>query len=420
MKLKRTLGLAAALFAATTMSAMAAEKVKIEFWSNSLSPKFDGIMKDLTAKFNGSQNEVEAKWVDVDWDAFQPRLVAAIAGGTVPDLVNLPKPWMDQYAQSKLLLPITKQIAGFKNNYTVGALKDVTYEGDKQIYGLPWYQVTGVLFYNKDLFAKSGVKEAPKNFTDLLKVAKQIKDKTGVTGFAPKLNDGFAGWFLYDGLPVVKDGKAVFNSPAHVKLVEQFADAYKSGVIPKDVFKLQFEQTIAAYGAQKVAIFGEGPHALKRTKTDSPKVYEQTGVAAFPQAGGKTPFGGYLFLWSVPKGAKHPDAAIKLGQFLTSDEAQLAFAKASATFPSTNKALADSFFQAGAKSNDPVEKALATAADSIKVTTTLTVSGLPDESAMNKKLDESIEAAVTGRKPAKQALDEAVAFWNEKFSAAKK
>ncbi|KAF0813123.1 sn-glycerol-3-phosphate-binding periplasmic protein UgpB [Andreprevotia sp. IGB-42] len=419
MKFKRSLAVAAALFAATTMSAMAAEKTKVEFWSNSLSPKFDSVMKDLTAKFNGSQSEIEAKWVDVDWDAFLPRLTASLAGGTAPDLVNLPKPWMDDLAQKKLILPITKQIAGFKSNYTEGALKDVTYEGDKQIYGLPWYQVTGVMFYNKELLTKAGVKEAPKSFGELLAVAKQVKEKTGVTGFAPKLNDGFAGWFLYDGLPVVKGGKAVFNSPAHVKLVEAFADAYKAGAIPKDAYKMGFEEQIAAFDGGKVAIFAEGAHALKRTKTDAPKIYAQTGVAPFPLAGGKTPFGGFLFLWSVPKTSKHVDAAVKLGQFLTSDDAQLAFAKASATFPSTNKALADPFFQAGAKSNDPIEKALATAADSIKVTSTLTISGLPDEAAMNKKLDEAVEAAITGQKPAKQALDEAVAYWNEKFSAKK-
>ncbi|SMC19800.1 putative chitobiose transport system substrate-binding protein [Andreprevotia lacus DSM 23236] len=419
MKFKRSLALTAAVFAVTTMTAMAAEKTKIEFWSNSLSPKFDTVMKDLTGKFNASQGDIEAKWVDVDWDAFLPRLTASLAGGTAPDLVNLPKPWMDELAQKKLLLPITKQVAGFKGNYTQGALKDVTYEGDKQIYGMPWYQVTGVLFYNKELLTKAGVKEAPKSFTELLSVAKQVKEKTGVTGFAPKLNDGFAGWFLYDGLPVVKNGKAVFNSPEHVKLVEAFADAYKSGAIPKDAYKMGFEEQIAAFDGGKVAIFAEGAHALKRTQTDAPKIYAQTGVAPFPLARGKTPFGGYLFVWSVPKTSKHADAAVKLGQFLTSDDAQLAFAKASATFPSTNKALADAFFQAGAKSNDPVAKALSTAADSIKVTQTLTVSGLPDEAAMNKKLDEAVEAAITGRTPAKQALDEAAAYWNEKFSAKK-
>jgi putative chitobiose transport system substrate-binding protein len=415
MKLKPILALAAVMFAAS--AAHAADKVKVEYWSNSLSPKFDSVMKDLTAKFNKSQTGIEAVWVDVPWDAFQARVVSSVAAGNVPGLVNLPKPWMDQFAQQKIIQPITKQVGGFKNVYTSGALKDVTYEGE--IYGLPWYQVTAVLFFNKELLAKAGVKEAPKSFDELLKTARVVKEKTGVAGFAPKLNDGFAGWFLYDGLPVVQNGKAVFNSPAHVKLVEEFKKAYADGVIPKDAFKMQFEEQIAAFGSAKVAMFGEGAHALKRTQTDSPKVYAQTGVAGFPEGKGNTPFGGFLFLWSVPKGFKNVDAAVKLGQFISNDESQLAFAKASATFPSTNKALDDAFFQAGAKSKDPVEQATAVAASAIKSSRTLSVSGLPDEAAMNQKMNDEIEAAIVGRKPVKQALDEAVAFWNSKFAAGK-
>lgn len=420
MKLKRSLILGAALFAATIINAQAADKVVVEYWSNSLSPKFDNVMKDLTTKFNASQDKVEAKWVDVGWDAFQARVVTAVASGNVPGLVNLPKPWMDEFAQKGLIQPLTKQVASFKNIYTKGALSDVTYpplpQKGGQIYGLPWYQVTGVMFYNKDLLAKAGVKQPPKTFDELLAVAKQVKDKTGVSGFAPKLSDGFAGWFLYDGLPVIKDGKAVFNSPEHIKLVEKFAQAYKDGAIPKDAYKLDFEKQINGFDGGKIAIFAEGAHALKRTQTDAPKIYAVTGVAPFPEARGKTPFGGYLFLWSVPKGYKNVDAAVQLGKFLTSDESQLAFAKASATFPSTNKALEDQYFQAGAKSTDPVEKALATAATSIKETRTLTVAGLPDEAAMNKKLDDEVEAAITGRKPVKDALSDAVAFWNQKLA----
>ncbi|WP_353324400.1 ABC transporter substrate-binding protein [Chitiniphilus shinanonensis] len=414
MKLKPTLAVAAAVFAMSAVNVLAADPVKVEYWSNSLSPKFDSTMKDITAKFNKSQTGIQAVWVDVPWDAFQPKVVAAVASGNVPGLVNLPKPWMDQFAQQKMLVPITKQVASFKNVYTSGALEDVTYNGE--IYGLPWYQVTAVLFYNKALLAKAGVKEAPQTFTDLLKTARLVKEKTGVAGFAPKLNDGFAGWFLYEGLPVVQNGKAVFNSPAHVKMVEDFKKAYADGVFPKDVFKMQFEDQIAAFGSQKIAMFGEGAHALKRTQTDSPKVYAQTGVAGFPEAKGKTPFGGFLFLWSVPKGYKNVDAAVKLGQYLTNDENQLAFAKASATFPSTNKALDDAYFKAGASSKDPIEQATGVAAAAIKTSRTLTISGLPDEAAMNKKMNDELEAAITGQKPVKKALDEAVAFWNSKFS----
>ncbi|GAB7128813.1 sugar ABC transporter substrate-binding protein [Silvimonas sp. JCM 19000] len=418
MKLNKImLAVAAASCAMASLPAAAADKTKIEFWSNSLSPKFDAVMKELTAKFNSSQNDIEAVWVDVDWDAFQPRFVAAVAGGTAPSLVNLPVPWAAEYAQKGLIEPLDSKIAGFKNTYADGAIKDVTYGG--KIYGLPWYNSVSIIAYNKALFDKAGLKDAPKTLDQLFSDSKALKDKAGVAGFAPKLQE-FSSWFMYEGLPVIKDGKAVFNSPAHVKFVERFAQAYKDGSIPKDVFKMEFEQEIAAYDSGKIAMMTTAPQALKRTQTDAKTIYAQTVTAPFPVSKGNTPFGGYLFFWSVPKGTKNVDAAVKLGQFLTNDENQLRFSKATeTTFPSTRKSVTDAYFQAGANSADPIEHGRAVAAKAIVNARTLTVTGLPDEASMNKKLQDELQSAIEGRKSAKDALDAAVAYWNQKLSATK-
>ncbi|WP_283148369.1 ABC transporter substrate-binding protein [Silvimonas soli] len=412
---KVVLALAAASCAVASLHATAADKVKVEFWSNSLSPKFDAVMKDLTAKFNAANPDIEAVWSDVDWDAFQPRFVAALAAGNAPDLVNLPVPWAAEYAQKGLLLPLDSKIGGFKKVYTDAAIKDVTYGG--KIYGLPWYNSVSIIAYNKALFDKAGLKAAPKSLDELFAYSKQLKDKTGVSGFAPKLQE-FSSWFMYEGLPVIQNGKAVFNSPEHVKFVERFAQAYKDGSIPKDVFKMEFEQEIAAYDSGKIAMMTTSPQALKRTQTDAKPIYAQTVTTSFPLSNGKTPFGGYLFFWSVPKGSKHADAAIKLGQFLTNDANQLAFSKATeTTFPSTRNAVGDAYFQSGANSTDPIEHGRAVAALAIRDTRTLTVTGLPDEASMNKKLQDELQEAIAGRKPVKQALDETVAFWNSKLGA---
>ncbi|GGP27010.1 ABC transporter substrate-binding protein [Silvimonas amylolytica] len=416
MKFRQSvLTLVAASCAFASLSAVAADKTKVEFWSNSLSPKFDAVMKDLTARFNAANPDIQAVWVDVDWDAFQPRFISAVAAGNAPDLVNLPVPWAAEYAQKGLLLPLDSKINGFKGMYTDAALKDVTYNG--KVYGLPWYNSVSIIAYNKGIFDKAGLKTAPKSLDELFAYSRQIKDKTGVAGFAPKVQE-FSSWFMYQGLPVIQNGKAVFNSPEHVKFVERFAQAWKDGSIPKDVFKMEFEQEIAAYDSGKIAMMTTSPQALKRTQTDAKPVYAQTVTASFPLSKGNTPFGGYLFFWSVPQGSKHADAAIKLGQFLTNDANQLAFSKATeTTFPSTRNAVSDAYFQSGANSADPIEHGRAVAAEAIRQARTLTVTGLPDEAAMNKKLQDELEEAISGRKPVKQALDEAVAFWNGKLGA---
>jgi putative chitobiose transport system substrate-binding protein len=54
----------------------------------------------------------------------------------------------------------------------------------------------------------------------------------------------------------------------------------------------------------------------------------------------------------------------------------------------------------------------ATAAPDIR---TFSLSGVPRLADLKKKLVDSVEAAVTGRKDAQLALDEAAAFWNRQL-----
>jgi putative chitobiose transport system substrate-binding protein len=164
------------------------------------------------------------------------------------------------------------------------------------------------------------------------------------------------------------------------------------------------------------------PQALKRTEQDSKAVYGKTEIAPFPVSGGKMAFGGWMMDYVIPKGAKSPSDAAKLGKFITSDAAQLAFSKETGTtFPSTKKAALDQYFMSGAKSSDPVEKARAVAAQSIGNAKTITIEPgiLPDEATMQRNLQTEIQAAITGRKSAKAALDAVVKNWNERLAKQK-
>jgi putative chitobiose transport system substrate-binding protein len=285
------------------------------------------------------------------------------------------------------------------------------------MYAFSWYNSTQIIAYNKDIFAKAGIKNAPKTFDEFIVMGKQIKAKTGLAAFAPKMSD-MIGFFYYAGLPVITDGKAVFNSPKHVAFIQKFADLYKAGVMPKDVFKMAFEQEIAAYNSGKIAMMTTAAQGLKRTETDAKAIYDKTEVAPFPLDAGKLNLGSWMMDFVIPKGTKDLAAAAKLGIFLTNDEQQLAFSKATeSTMPSTKKANLDPYFQSGANSADVVDRARSVAAKSMDNARTLTLTPgiLPDETVMTKKLQDEIQNAVEGRKSVKEALDTAAAAWNEKL-----
>jgi putative chitobiose transport system substrate-binding protein len=421
--MKKTLITSAMLLAGVLSAspAFAAEKVKLEFWTMNMAPKFNDYFKGMATQFNQQNPNLDAIWVDMNWDQIQPKLIAAIAAGNPPALVNFNVPWVHDFARQGNILPIDEYLGADKKLYQANALHDVTYKG--KTYAFPSYNSVSVIAYNKELFNKAGIKAPPKSFDELLAQAKTISEKTKVPAFAPKLSaesgGSFVNWFYYAGLPVIENGKAVFNSPKHVALLQKFADLYKSGAMPKDVFKMEFEQEIAAYNTQRIAMMTTAPQALKRTQTDSKAIYAKTDIAAFPIAEGKMAFGGWMMDYVIPKGAKSPADAAKLGKFITSDAAQLAFSKETGTtFPSTKLAATDGYFMSGAKSSDPVEKSRAIAALSIGNAKTLTLEPgiLPDEATMQRALQNEIQAAITGRKSAKAALDAAVKNWNARLA----
>ncbi|WP_233702096.1 ABC transporter substrate-binding protein [Iodobacter ciconiae] len=386
-----------------------------------MAPQFNHYFTDLATQFNQNNPDLEAVWVDMNWDQVQPKLIAAIAAGNPPALVNFNVPWVHDFARQGNILPLDEYLGTDKNLYQTNALNDVTYKG--KIYAFPWYNSVSVIAYNKSLFNKAGIKAPPKDFDELLTQVKKISKKTKAPAFVPKLSaesgGSFINWFCYAGLPVIENGKAVFNSPKHIALLQKFADLYKAGAIPKNVFKMEFEQEITSYNTQRIAMMTTAPQALKRTQTDSKAIYAKTAIAAFPISEGKIAFGGWMMDYVIPTGTKSPADAAKLGKFLTSDAAQLAFSKETGTtFPSTKQAATDSYFMSGAKSRDPIEKSRAIAALSIGNAKTLTLEPgiLPDETTMQRMLQNEVQAAITGQKSAKAALDAAVKDWNNKLS----
>lgn len=397
-----------------------ADKVKVEYWTMSLAPKFNAYFDMVEKKFEAQNPDIDVVWVDLPWDVIQAKLTAAIAAGQPPALVNLNVPWAYDYAQDGVIQPIDGLLGGDKSVYASGALADVTFKG--KVYGFPWYNGANILAYNTSLFQKAGLAgKTPKSLDEELAMAKQIAAKTGVPGFAPALGK-IIGIFQAEGLDIVVGGKAAFNSPAHVALLKKFQDAYKSGALAKDNLFAEdnFQTSIALYNAGKLGMLESTPSTLDRTKSDAKDIYALTEVAPAPMGPTKVVKGGWLMHFAVPKGvnAKILPATAKFAKFLTGDDMQLAFSKATGgTYPSTIKAGDDDFFQSLPAGSGALEKARAVGGKNIdNIRTLWGVPGLPDFEALNKRLQDAVEAGVTGKKDIKEALDDAATFWNEKLA----
>lgn len=402
------------------------KKQKIEFWTMSLKPKFIPYFKDLVHNYQQKHPNVEVEWVDFPWDILQLKLITAIAAGTPPSLVNLSVPWAEEMSRDGLLQALDGYLypPNTANPYTTGALNDVRFNG--KIYAFPHYSNVNVVAYNKTILDAAGLKQAPKNMDELLSYARQIYAKTGKAGYAPALGkiDGF---MMQEGLPLIKNGKAVFNSPAHLALILKLRETYQANGFLKDKLFAEdnFPAVIDAYLGGRLGMMVSAPTALRRVQADSKAIYAVTDI--FPAPIGPTGFadGGWMFNFAIPKGVprEHIPAVAEFAQYLTNDENQLAFAKIANVMPTTKRALADPYFQSLTAQNKgevgAAEKAQAVAANAMEFSRSLYVAGIDDYDELRRFLVKAVEASVTGKRQPQAALDEAVAIWNRKLEGAR-
>ncbi|MCH8622758.1 sugar ABC transporter substrate-binding protein [Undibacterium sp. TS12] len=404
------------------LSGNACAAQKIEFWTMSLKPKFIPYFQEVVKTYEAQHPGIKLEWVDFPWDILQLKLITAIAAGTPPALVNLSVPWAEEMARDGLLEPVDAWLTApdASNDYTDAALADLRFNG--KVYGFPHYSNVNVIAYNRKMLAAAGITQAPKSMDELLAQAALIASKTGKPGYAPALGkiDGF---FMQQGLELMHDGRAVFNSPAHIMLLKKLAATYKAGGFLKDKLFAEdnFPAVVDAYLGGRLGVMVSAPTAIRRIQTDAPDIYAQTGI--FPVPPGPTGIndGGWMFHFAIPKGVKKKDLpeVAAFARFLTSDANQLAFARLAGVMPTTKQALANPYFKKIPANAGASEQALAVAANSMNAARSLYVSGIDDYDELRRFLVKAVEAGVTGKRDIQEAMDEAVVIWNRKLQALK-
>ena len=338
--------------------------------------------------------------------------------GNPPALVNLNVPWADEFARDGLLAPVDALLADARPRYLASTLQDLSFKG--HVYGFPMYSNVAVIAYNTQIFKAAGIAHAPRDLDEQLRFARQIAARTGKAGLCPALSK-IDGLMMQQGLAVIRDGKAVFNSPAHVALIAKLAETYKAGGLLKDALFAEdnFPAAIDAYKGGRLGMLLAPPTAVKRIEADAKDIYAITDVAPAPLGPTGIADGGWLIHFAVPKNVdpKLLPAVGKFARFLTNDDNQLAFAKQASVYPAMARAANDPFFVTVPPGAGAAEKAIAAGAVSMPHSHTMYVAGIEDYDELRRYLVKAVEAGVTGKQDIQQALDAAVAQWNKKLAS---
>jgi putative chitobiose transport system substrate-binding protein len=413
--MRRSLVAAAVVLALGCGLASASPQAQIEFWTISLQPFFTTYIQDLLGRYERAHPGVRVRWIDVQPQAVDQKLLAAIAGGVGPDVVNLNTEGMIRMAEAHALVDMDAAVpASARSRYFSNIWASLRVDG--RAYGIPWYVVPDVLAYNTALFQRAGLDPAhPPATTDaFIRDAGRVKRRAGVYGFMPNV-DGirFLKVFQQEGLPVLSPDRrrAVFDGPAHVALLARYVDLFKGDMFPDDTLRRGYLGATERYAAGQLAMLTTGPQFLLRVRSDSPDIYHETAVAPAPLGRGRVLDLPTMNL-AVPLASRHREDAVEFALYVTNDENQLAFSHLVVIFPSTRAAAADPYFtRAGAS---PEERARVIGARELGIARDLTVV-VPHSDDLFRVFREAVETAFYGRMTPQQALAWAVKEWNARL-----
>ena len=306
---------------------------EVTFWHaySADSPEVETINDFVIPVFEAQYPDVTINSVAVPYDELRQKLITAVAGDQLPDLVRADIGWVPELANLGVLVALDKDMPDFDelaSQTFPGTL--ATNKWQDSYYGLPLDTNTRVMLYNKDVLEAAGV-GAPTTVDELKQIAPALK-QAGSFAFA---DNGAGGWNTLPWIwsaggdltdEAVTTASGYINSPESVDGIQTLVDLYQNdqlpGIILGDSGGLATSDGLA--GGEYATIL-DGPWMYPIFASQFPD-FELSAAQVPAGAGGSiSVVGGENIV--LTKSSSNKAAAAEFLRHLLSEEVQLEMAK---------------------------------------------------------------------------------------------
>jgi multiple sugar transport system substrate-binding protein len=240
--------------------------------------------------------------------------------------------WPPQFAEPGWISDLSDRFtADEQKAYLPGTIEAMVYED--QIWGVPWYTDSGLLYYRQDLLEQSGFSEPPQTWDELKEMAAKVQSDAGVA-------DGFVfTGAVYEGGTVlgtefirtaggdILDGSSVvISSPEAIEGLAIQQSLVSEGIAPQAVANFKEDETAGAFLRGDAVFMRQWPYAydLLSDPEQSKIKPDQVGLGQVPVASPEVQpvnvGGGWNFY--INASAADPDAAWEVIEFMSAPEQQ--------------------------------------------------------------------------------------------------
>jgi len=200
------------------------------------------VVAQLLPEFNARHPGVQVRVQQLPWTAAHEKLLTAYAGDSLPDLCQLGNTWLPEFVALDALEPLDARVAASsvrRDDYFAGILDTnlmPTAQGT-QLFGLPWYVDTRLLFYRSDLLRAAGFERAPQSWPEWLAAMRAVTRRGAGRGFGALLPlnepDPLFAFALQQGALLADDDtRGAFARPAFRRALDFYAGIFHEGLAP--------------------------------------------------------------------------------------------------------------------------------------------------------------------------------------------
>ena len=420
----RIVALAALVVAVSPSAALA--RTEIQWW-HAMTAVLGERVNEIAAKFNASQSDYEVKAIYKG--SYPDTLNAAIAAYRAkqpPHIVQVYEVGTQTMLSSGAVYPVFQLMndhgVPIAWNDLIGPVKSY-YSTGGNLYSMAFNSSTPILFYNKDLFRKAGLADKPPTTWDEVEtMAKKLVGAGAKCGFSA----AWPSWTLVENMHALHDqpfadhangfdGLATtlkINGPFGVKMLDTLQRGAKDGWF---TYNGKLNKAEANMGAGECGVFlSSSAYIGNLTRAAEGKFTWGTGslprLAGFPQ--GNSIIGGAT-LW-VLKGVKPAEykGVAQFFKYLASTENQAWWAGVTGYLPLTNAAV-KAMESSGHFQKNPQQRTAITQMLGGKTTPNSQGIRLGNFASVRDAIEEQMENVFSGKKTARQGLDDAVAKSND-------
>ncbi len=316
-------------------------KIRLTFWAMG----FEGEkVEEMIPGFQRMNPGIEVEVQAIPWSASHEKLLTAFAGNSTPDICQLGNTWIPEFQAIGSLYALDSMIqqSGVidPDQFFQGIWETNRMGG--QVWGIPWYVDTRLVFYRTDILKEVGYLQAPETWQGWLEVSQAIKHRypDRYSAFFSLVHGDWqipALMILHYGGSLLKEQNqwGAFDDPATIRALTLYIQFFKQGLAPRDMTRITniYQGFEEGYFAWMVT----GPWNVGEIRNRIPKLEGRWSTAMLPGESRRfsTAGGSSLVMF---KSTRYPAEAWRFIEYLTRSETQAEFYRLTQDLPAVKSA----------------------------------------------------------------------------------